>query len=61
MKKKVWQHIYNSVALFVYMTTHFSPRNRLIYRKKNEIGQKLYDVNVRAIMDVDKLVLFMNI
>ena len=31
---KVWQEICNSVALFVYVATHFLPQNRLIYRRK---------------------------
>ena len=33
-KRKVWQDIYNSVALFAYIATYFSPRKRLIYRRK---------------------------
>ena len=35
-KRKVWQDICNSVALFVYVATHFSSRNRLIYRRKTK-------------------------
>ena len=49
MKKKVWLDIYNSVTLFVYIVTYFSPRNRWIFRKEKG-GQKLYNVNsIRAI------------
>ena len=47
-KRKVWQDICNSVALHVYVATHFSPQNGLIYRRKTR-RQKLYDVNVRSI------------
>ena len=61
MKKKIWQHIYNSVALFVYMTTHFSPRNRLIYRKKTKKDKNFMMWMSELFMEVDKLVLVMNI
>ena len=33
-KKNVWQGICNSVALFVYIATYFSPRSRLIHQRK---------------------------
>ena len=47
-KRKVWQDICNSVTLFVYITTHFHLK-QIDLKQKNKGGQKLYDVNVRAI------------
>ena len=35
-KGAVWQDIHNSVAMFVYIATHFSPPSSLIYRRKTK-------------------------
>ena len=35
-KRKVWQDICNSAELFTYVATRFSPRSRLIYRRKTK-------------------------
>ena len=56
-KKKVWQNICNSVALFVYIATHFSPRNRLIYRRKTKEDKNFMMWMLELFVDVDKLVL----
>ena len=41
IKRKVWQDICNLVALHVYVATHFSLRNGLIFQRKQNTAKTL--------------------
>ena len=56
IKRKVWQGICHSVVLHVYVATHFSRRNGLIYRRKTKDDKKLTIWKLVLFIDVDKLV-----
>ena len=60
-KRKVWLDIYNSNTLFVYIATYFSPRNRLIYRRRKKDDTNFIMCLLELFIDVDKLVLVMKI
>ena len=51
----------NSVALLVYIATHFSSRNRLIYRRKAKEDKNFMMRMLELSIDIDKLALVMNI
>ena len=52
IKGKGWQDIWNSVALFVYIATHFLPWNRLIYRRKTKENKNFIIWILEILVDV---------
>ena len=59
-KRKVWKDIYlqlSSTVCCLYSTaTHFSPRNRMTYRRKRKNNKNFMMWMLELFMDVDKLV-----